>query len=77
MEQNSTTTQADGTTLFAGDALSFSKVDCSELPKSSAAIRAIRPWAPIFAADLQRTAVDFGKLRVSAAHFDQDCRGLW
>jgi hypothetical protein len=27
--------------------------------------------------DLQRTAGDFGKLRVSAADFDQDCRGLW
>jgi hypothetical protein len=30
-----------------------------------------------FVVDLQRIAVDFGKLRVSAAHFDEDCRGLW
>jgi hypothetical protein len=26
---------------------------------------------------MRRTAVDFGKLPVSAAHYDQDCRGLW
>jgi len=30
-----------------------------------------------FATTLQRTAVDFGKLQVFAAHFGQDCRGLW
>jgi hypothetical protein len=30
-----------------------------------------------FAGDLQRAAVDFGKLQVSAAHFGQNCGGLW
>src|SRR5208282_6144016 len=30
-----------------------------------------------FTTNLQRTAVDCGKLQDSAAHFDQDCRGLW
>ena len=27
--------------------------------------------------DLQRTAVDFGKRRVSAADYGDDCIGLW
>jgi predicted TIM-barrel fold metal-dependent hydrolase len=26
---------------------------------------------------LRRIAVDFGKLQVFAAHFGEDCRGLW
>jgi hypothetical protein len=33
--------------------------------------------AAFFAAELQRIAVDFGKLQVFAAHFGQDCGGLW
>ena len=33
--------------------------------------------ADFIAADVRRNAVDFGKLQVFAAHFDQDCRGLW
>jgi hypothetical protein len=60
--------------------LLFSKVDCSELPEWAAAAagpvdlgRGCRFWV----ADPQRTTVDFAKLRVSVAHFDQDCRGLW
>jgi hypothetical protein len=31
----------------------------------------------LFATELQRAAVDFDKLQVFAAHFGQDCRGLW
>ena len=33
--------------------------------------------ADFIAVDVRRTAVDYDKMWVSAAHFDQDCRGLW
>jgi hypothetical protein len=59
---------------------SVSKVDCRELP-GWAAVGSLPAnlgrWRRLFATELQRTAVDFGKLQVFAAHFGQDCRGLW
>jgi hypothetical protein len=60
--------------------LSVSKVDCSELPEWAAVGRlpANRGRGRgLIAIELQRTAVDFSKLQVLAAHFGQDCRGLW
>jgi hypothetical protein len=60
--------------------VSVSKVACSELPEWAAATACPVDFGRgrrFFVTDLQRTAVDFGKLRVSAAHFDQDCIGLW
>jgi hypothetical protein len=58
--------------------VSVSKVACSELPEWAAATACPVDFGRgrrFFVTDLQRTAVDFGKLRVSAAHFDQDYDG--
>ena len=60
--------------------MSVSKVDCSELPEWAAVGRLpanLGRGRRLFATELQRTAVDFSKLQVLAAHFGQDCRGLW
>jgi hypothetical protein len=60
--------------------VSVSKVDCSELPEWTAVSRLptdLGHGRRFFAAELQRTAADLGKLQVFAAHFDEDCRGLW
>jgi hypothetical protein len=61
-------------------ALSFSKVDRNELPEWTAAGRPpvdLGRRCRLFATDLQRIAVDFGKWQDFAAHFDRDCGGLW
>jgi hypothetical protein len=63
-----------------GRSLSVPKVDFSELPEWTAAGHLpvnIGSGRRLFATELQRTAVDFGKLQVFAARFGQDCRGLW
>ena len=60
--------------------MSVPKVDFSELPEWTAAGHLpvnIGRGRRLFATELQRTAVDFGKLQVFAARFGQDCRGLW
>jgi len=60
--------------------MSVSKVDCNGLPKWTAAAACpaeLGRWRRFFATDLQRTAVDFGKLQVFAAHCGKDCGGLW
>jgi hypothetical protein len=60
--------------------MSVSKVDRSELPEWAAVGRLpanLGRGRRLFATELQRTAVGFGKLQVFADHFGQDCRGLW
>jgi hypothetical protein len=60
--------------------LSFAEVDCNELPQWTASAAGpvdLGRGRRFFTSDLQRTAVDFGKLQVFAVHFGQDCKGLW